>query len=180
MYAGPGGISARAVPVSASRQMPILSCTMSVTSARPYARGRRICGDPDGPETPAGPPYLEAEVTTMDKLNKVRLGAAALLLAFAAAIPLGSWIAGGGLETPAARAEAQPVPQAPAPIAPSPERDETRIEVSEPVIGLAPMTIVAPRPQAPKPQKKPCKAQDEGTRDLVQGRGTVRTFTFCH
>jgi hypothetical protein len=32
---------------------------------------------------------------------------------------------------------------------------------------------------APKAQKAPCASRDEGKRDLIQGSGTVRTFSFC-
>lgn len=69
-----------------------------------------------------------------------------------------------------------------------PTSPPTSIEVagsiarSEGIITLPTIAIVGQRPTmnvVAVTRKTPCKAQDEGTRDLVQGSGTVRTYTFC-
>jgi hypothetical protein len=40
--------------------------------------------------------------------------------------------------------------------------------------------VVIQVPRIGHARKAPCVATDEGTRELTQGHGTVRTFTFCH
>lgn len=108
----------------------------------------------------------------MNKLNKIRLAAAALLVSFAVAVPLATAITTGSFEEPsAAAATARPASKpAPKTTVPAAYEEPEAIELPETV-------IVAARP---KPAKAPCRAQDEGTRELVQGHGTVRTWTFCH
>lgn len=109
----------------------------------------------------------------MNKLNKIRLAAAALLVSFAVAVPLATAITTGSFEEPSAAAATARPASKPAPkatVAATYEEPSATIEMPETV-------IVAARH---KPAKAPCRAQDEGTRELVQGRGTVRTFTFCH
>jgi hypothetical protein len=56
------------------------------------------------------------------------------------------------------------------------------------VVPKAETTVVLPetqiygfRPAALRTTPKtPCRATNEGTRDLIQGSGTVRTYTFCN
>lgn len=48
------------------------------------------------------------------------------------------------------------------------------------VIVLPTVEIRGDRPKtAAKAKAAPCKARDEGTRDLDQGSGSVHTWTFC-
>ena len=60
--------------------------------------------------------------------------------------------------------------------------DAPSASVATPIAKMAPKavpTVVIVGGHARKP-KTPCVARDEGTRELTQGHGTVRTFTFCH
>lgn len=108
----------------------------------------------------------------MNKLNKIRAAAAALLVSFAVAVPLATAIQTGSFEEPsAAAATARPTAKA------APKTTVTASYEEPEEIVLPETVIVADHGKA---HRAPCRAQDEGTRELVQGRGTVRTWTFCH
>lgn len=107
----------------------------------------------------------------MNKLNKIRLTTAALIVSFAVAVPLAVAIDTGSFEMPSARAAVAQTHR------PQARTASARPAATEEVIVMPETVIVATRHEA---RKTPCEARDEGVRALTQGRGTVRTFTFCH
>lgn len=115
----------------------------------------------------------------MNKQAKVSLVVSILGVALAIGAPLGMWLSQDGTAL-AATAEAPMTTESPERAAPAPQRDEVELVIYAPEVVIYEK---APSPRKSKPAARkgePCKARDEGTRELVQGGGSVRTFTFCH
>jgi hypothetical protein len=103
-------------------------------------------------------------------MNKTQTIVSVLMVGLAMGAPAISAVQNGAWDAPSAQVAAPITTQAPEAV-PTPTK-------AEPAVIVVP-TVVIVGGHARKP-KTPCVARDEGTRELTQGHGTVRTFTFCH
>jgi hypothetical protein len=110
------------------------------------------------------------EVTTMNKMMSSTKAMLVVSFLSTVSMALSAWA------SPAPKAEMARPADTSAMILPQVQRSSE--------LGRVVLDKPAPKPLASwtapkKTQKKPCKEQNEGTRALIQGSGTVRTWTFC-
>lgn len=111
----------------------------------------------------------------MNKVNRFRAAATALLLAFAVAAPIASAVRGGGFEMPEAHASLATL---------TPPKAETTEADAGPTYVLDEVVIRGgAKIAAPKPAKVPSCEPRAWTQELAQqgapGARTVRVTTFC-